>query len=129
MLCVNQLSGFGSRRRVAAGGGGVTLTAGNLGGFVGYSNGSYSFFSAFGSISAEPIVGQVLAALFSGGSDEVVFSGDATAALAGLTVWVNGVEYPFDGPDWEFDGEFTAASWVSAGPTFVNGVAYSIEIK
>jgi hypothetical protein len=48
-----------------------------------------------------------------------------------LTVWVDSVEYPFDGQDWMYnsDSDLTEALWDVASPTFVNTNAYFVEIK
>ena len=100
-----------------------TMTAGD--GFSqGYIEGS------FGSIDVQPVPGHDLYALatLSGGGNVILY-GDATALLAGLSVWVDGIEYPFDGYDWTFTAGATYAEWTSAGPTFVDTVEYLIEFK
>lgn len=112
------------------GGGGYsfTMTAGDyLGSAQGYSDGS--LFPVFGSINAEPIPSNPLLALFTPTLKIISFDGDAETLLTGLSVWVDGVEYPFDGSDWEFGGSDTYATWDAGGPTFVDGVQYFVEIK
>lgn len=130
MLITTNLIGFMARRREEeASGYSFTMTAGDLVATVqGYSDGSVS--SAFGSIDAEPIPATDLQFLISGGAGNAIqFAGDQTALLAGKTVWVDGVEYPFT-TDWSYDGSSsTAAEWTSGGPTFVNTVVYFVEIK
>jgi hypothetical protein len=120
-------------RRIAAGGGGgfsFNMTAGDFVGVLqGYSDGSQT--SAFGSIDAEPLPGNNLALCISGSLPGITFHGDATSTLTGLTVWVDSVEYPFDGQDWMYnsDSDLTESLWDVASPTFVNTNAYFVEIK
>lgn len=57
--------------------------------------------------------------------------GELPVLLAGLSVWINGVEKPFD-TNWTFDAENlqTSGGWTSGtGPVFVNGNSYFVEIK
>lgn len=57
--------------------------------------------------------------------------GELPVLLAGLSVWINGVEKPFD-TNWTFDAENlqTSGEWTSGtGPVFVNGNSYFVEIK
>jgi hypothetical protein len=105
------------------------MTAGD---FMGIAQG-YSTAVAIGSIDQEPIPGEILAGLVSGSAvNEIVFDGDVTAIVAGLTVWVDSVEYPFD-TDWVYDGgnDWTIAQWASSStaPPFVNTNMYFVEIK
>lgn len=114
----------------------TTMTSGN--GFGGTVFGFIDdvFAATFGSISQEPISGEVLRALV---GTFVMFEGDLVSELSGLTIWVGGVEYPFDGDDWTLDSDgsstgvanSTYASWSSAGPDFSPGTGeqYAIEIK
>lgn len=108
-----------------------TMTAGDSGvGVLGYnSDEDLIEVGPFGSINAEPVPGADLLLLISGLS-AIFFSGNQVALLAGKTVWVDGVEYPFDGSDWAYDeGGFTGGEWVTGGPTFVNAGVYFVEIK
>ena len=121
------------RKAAVEGGGGFSfnMTAGDFAAVAqGYSNGNS--LPAFGSIDAQPISGHDLSFLISGGGGNAIeFIGDVTAQLAGLTVWVDGVEYPFDAVDWTYDidNDLTTAGWNTAGPTFVNTSIYAVEIK
>lgn len=130
----NQVGGTLRRNPSDAGGGGISfnMTAGDFASAIqGYlSSGNYAGLPAIGSISAEPIPGNPLQVLISG-NPQVAITGDVTATVTGLTIWVDSVEYPFDGADWAYDGgnDITNATWVSAGPTFVDTVTYFIEIK
>lgn len=100
-----------------------TMTAGTLGHLYGY------YAGVFGSISNEPVPGAELAAIMTNGSaGQIFFYGDWVSTLAGLSVWVDGVEYPFDDHDWTYTSA-TEAGWSSAGPTFVDGLSYLIEFK
>ncbi len=100
------------------------MTAGTGSGFTGYSDGS--LIGAFGSIDAEPISGETLAAVISGPFDVVSFTGDVTSLISTHTVWVDGVEYP---GSWSFTGSTTDYTYDSTTPTFSNGVDYDIELK
>lgn len=118
-------------RKAAApvgGDGSFNMTAGEFAGAIrGYFPGL-----GFGSINTEPFAGETLNLLISGsGSNGIAFAGDLTAMLAGLTVWVDGVEYPFDGQDWAYDSgeDQTTGAWDVAGPVFANTVTYFVEIK
>ncbi len=128
MLMTTNLIGFMAKRR---GGNTIdfTMTAGDDGSLQGYHDGSGS--PAFGSIDGEPIPGFNLATLASGFLTFITFHGDATSILAGLTVRVDGVAYPFDFQDWTYDSGDNATSgiWDVAGPVFVNTVVYFVEIK
>lgn len=107
-----------------------TMTAGVFSGVVqGYGNASSG--SPMGSINQQPIPGQVFRQLTSGFFDTAGFEGDITGVVAGLRVWVDGVEYPFDGTDWAYNSGInsTVAQWNTAGPVFVNTVSYFVEIK
>lgn len=107
-----------------------TMTAGNTSGVLqGYGNASSGI--PMGSINHEPIPGQVLLQLTSGFFDSAAFEGDVTGIVAGLRVWVNGVEYPFDNADWAYNSSLDATSgiWNTAGPVFVDTVSYFVEIK
>lgn len=105
------------------------MTAGNFsaGLLIGYSPG------LTGSIDAEPIPTNPLNGLFSGtiGNGIGFNDGDITGLLAGLTVWINGVQYAANFSGWSYDGggDATSASWSSGGPTFVGGNSYFVEIK
>jgi hypothetical protein len=104
------------------------MTAGDLAGIAqGYSNGSV--VAAFGSIDAEPIPGNDLKLFIDGAGGGIAFDGDVMALVAGLTVWVDGVEYPFDGDDWATDGDQTQGTWASSAPVFLDAVSYFVEIK
>lgn len=106
-----------------------TMTAGTSTGYVGYDTGVV--LGTFGSIDAEPLPGSTLQCLFAASGDGYIyFSGDVVALLAGLSVWVNGVEYPFDRFDWDYSGgeDATIAEW-DTPPIFVNGNVYTVEIK
>jgi len=107
-----------------------TMTAGTDGDVqLGYSS------VYFGSISNEPMLGLNLTDLIyttAGYGGICAFAFDATALLAGLTVWINGVEYPFDVSDWSYLDwqESTWGTWSNAAtPVFVNGVTYNVEFK
>lgn len=106
------------------------MTAGDFSEAVqGYSDGTQ--VTAFGSIDVEPIPGNDLSALFTGVSDGISFHGDVTSIVTGLTVWVDGVEYPFDGFDWVYSSgsDLTSGVWNVGGPVFVNTAIYLVEIK
>jgi hypothetical protein len=69
--------------------------------------------------------------IFVDGIGVIGFTGDQMAVLAGKTVWVDGVEYPFDN-DWEYDeGEdATAGQWLDGGPSLpVRPELYAVKIK
>lgn len=66
-------------------------------------------------------------------SREIGFSGNQVAALAGKSVYVDGVRYPFQN-DWAHNTSpysYTRGVWggESTGPLLVNGGSYYIEIK
>lgn len=107
-----------------------SMTAGNFSGAVfGYSNGTG--IPAFGSIDQQPIPGETLNLLAGPPLSGIQFAGDVTSSVAGLSVWVDGVEYPFDSQDWThvMPANVTTGSWTSGAPTFANAVTYFIEIK
>jgi hypothetical protein len=112
-----------------------SMTAGNTGGVAfGYARSGDSIgIGPFGSINAEPIPGQTLDDVLSlSGNSYVIFAGDQTALLTGLTVWVDSVGYGAgDGGDWAYDSDNdrTVVVWSSGGPVFADGVTYSIEIR
>lgn len=114
------------------GGYSFTMTAGDYQGIIqGYGPGF-----EIGSIDAEPIPGHPLLGIFLWGSSfwATAFTGNCLELVAGKTVWVDGVNYPFDSYDWVYDadgpyGDATIGEWASAGPTFVNQGVYFIEIK
>lgn len=113
-----------------------TMTAGDYATVIqGYNIDDSSGLPVMGSIDAEPIPGHVLGVLYTSSSQQgmIVFVGDVTALVSGKTVWVDGVEYPFDSSGWQSTGgdggSITAAPWNTAGPVFVGGVSYFIEIK
>lgn len=107
------------------------MTAGQAGGFVQGYESSGAFGSPFGSIDAEPIPDHALVFLLSGLSKSIAFSGDAVSLLSGLTVWVDGVEFPFDAADWNFNSGTgnTGGTWDDVGPAFVDTQSYFVEIK
>jgi hypothetical protein len=114
------------------GGGDFTfnMTAGDdEGGNTGYARVGNSFaVPPIGSIDAEPISGEVLDACVENDSTfAIAFVGDIASTLAGLTVWVDGVEYPPDS-DWAFSG-VTLYVVTSSPPVFLDTVSYFIEIK
>lgn len=97
--------------------------------FQGYSSGAFG--GAFGSIDAEPIAGHTLVAIIDALGSIIAFSGDCTADVAGKTVWVDSVQYPFEN-DWSYDGDndITVADWSGGSPPdFTNTVEYFVEIK
>lgn len=108
-----------------------TMTAGVFSGVVlGYSDGSV--IPAFGAIDGEPVSGHALAFLSSSasGAGGMSFAGDATALLSGKSLWVEGVEYPFDDADWAYDGSsLTSASWATGAPPLADTSIYDCEIK
>lgn len=87
-----------------------------------------------GSIDAEPIPGHPLYQfLVINGQyfGSFGFGGDALAALAGKSVWVSGIEYPFDDIDWTYDGDLdaTLGVWGTGTPALVPGLTYFCEVK
>lgn len=136
MLVLTALSGFGGRRRVSGGGSGVTLTLADIG------SGFYGFFTAsapnnftpgtpIGSLSGEPVAGQTMAEFLVGTMGSwVAFVGNVPGALSGKSVWLNGVNYPFDAADWYYYGAdgHTYGEWAVGGPAATPGT-YSLEIK
>jgi hypothetical protein len=113
----------------AGGGFSFNMTAGDdEAGNTGYARVGNAFaIPPIGSIDAEPISGEVLDACIENNSILVIaFVGDLTATLAGLTVWVDGVEYPPDS-DWSFSGVTFYSS--NSPPVFLDTVSYFIEIK
>lgn len=125
------LSGQPADLSVAGGDLSFNMTAGDYSSFLhGYSDGTA--LDAFGSIDVEPLPGTTLTVLSSapGIFGVVGFPGDETATLAGKTIWVDGVVYPFD-DDWAYDSgnDSTTASWAAAVPVFVVDQTYFIEIK
>lgn len=135
MLDVTNLIGFGAIRRST--GISFNMTAGDLFWFQGYGVEGLTEEGSppeptpqFGSISAQPIPGHDLYYLITGLGNGIAFIGDATVILAGLSVWVDGIEYPFD-IDWNYDdvSDKTLADWTTSPPVFVDTVTYLIEIK
>lgn len=118
--------------KVTAGGYSCTMTAGVDGGDAGFS-----VAGAYGSINAEPVPGETCEAIgTSGGAIFIVsFTGDITATLSGLHVWVDGVDYGAGediglGAGWHVNAGSTLWARTSPTlPTFSNGVGYLIEIK
>lgn len=110
------------------------MTAGNAAGTVGYDVDGSEAGSPIGSINAEPVPGHALSYVLdfaSDGATVVYFAGNATALLAGLKLYIDGVMIAFDtGGDWQLDGGNTYAYTAATGsPRFSNGVVYFIEIK
>lgn len=97
----------------------------------GYSDGSA--VPATGSLSAEPIPGFPMVYCYStdngGPYASFVFNGDATAAVAGKTIWINGAPLvPAGDPAWIWQEPYTIFS--AALPAFFEeGVAFTIEVK
>lgn len=116
------------------------MTAGNYSGAIfGYENPADTAigggFGGFGSIDGEPVPGATLLGFFSfTGVSYIFFDGDIASDLAGLNLWVDGVEYAIgeEPGSWLYvpDLDITAAIWSEgAGPSFADGVVYFIEIK
>lgn len=108
------------------------MTAGDFSGVIqGYADATSV---NIGSIDAEPITGETLQFLLTGSAGNgISFHGDVTASVSGKSVWVDGVQYPFDLADWNYDSEndVTGAGW-NAGPgapVFANTQSYFVEIK
>jgi hypothetical protein len=105
------------------------MTAGDdEGGNTGFAGAGNAFaIPPIGSIDAEPITGEVMDVCVENDSAFVIaFVGDLTATLAGLTVWVDGIEYPPDS-DWSFSGVTFYSS--NSPPEFLDTNSYFIEIK
>jgi hypothetical protein len=108
------------------------MTAGSAFDFYyGYSNGAGDLPLTFGSIDVEPFPGNELIVFLGGGFQVVQFDGDIVALLSGLTVWVNGVEYPDSFTGWSLVSGRTEGSWVNeeSGPAFADGNTYLVELK
>lgn len=114
------------------------LTAGNyVSAVFGFSAGTI-YGVSFGSINHQPVgIGPLdtcfydpTQAVVPGSTGQVAFSGvDLTAVLAGLSVWVDGTNYPFNLANWTFTGNTFGAWGTSGAPPFADGVGYNIEIR
>ena len=108
-----------------------TMTAGDFSGSIqGYSNGT--FIDTFGSIDVEPLPGNPLLTFFGGSlTNGIGFQGDCLSQLSGKSVWIDGVEYPFNDSDWTYDADNdnTGGVWTANTITFTPTQTYSIEIK
>lgn len=129
------LEDFAPEVEVEPAGYSFTMTAGDFAGIVsGYLTAEASGGSQVGSIDEEPIAGHPLyqfVAYNDGSLGGIIFEGDATADVAGKSVWVNGVEYPFDDADWTYDAgeDRTVGGWATGTPVFAPASVYPSEIK
>lgn len=104
------------------------MTAGVYGGFI---TGYYAGLA--GSIDQEPLSEDFpLQVLATGLINGIAWPSDVISLVEGMTLWVDGVEYPF-GSDWAYDpGEdLTSAYWDESflPPSFVVDTTYFVEIK
>lgn len=115
------------------------LTAGNFAAAIfGFSGAVIYGGSPFGSINHQPVgIGPLDTLVYDpgqflspGSTGQIAFPNvDLTAALAGLSVWVDGTNYPFNLANWTFTGNTFGAWGTSGAPPFADGVGYNIEIK
>lgn len=117
----------------AGGGGGVTMTAGDSGFYVGFLAATNPYGGgAMGSLSGEPLVGQSCAGLvdeLGAGQTLIYFVGDCAALLTGKSVTVNGTPYLLQDVGYEgyFSG-YTDAALVYGSPLFANAGVYTITV-
>lgn len=85
-----------------------------------------------GSIDAEPVTGHDLYyCIYTSGVNIIALVGDCTGLMAGLHLYVDGVDYGLGAlGDWVFSSGYTLLEFVSdSGPVFVPTVSYFIEFK
>ena len=102
----------------------VEMTAGTAFNLIGYAN-NYLAIISFGSITGEPIVGEVLDIIFTTGTGGLAatFSGDILSEVSGKSLYVDSVEYA---GGWYLSSGTTLFEITAGGPTFVIGVTYEI---
>lgn len=105
----------------------VTLTAGTGSGAVGYArSGGYfaGFAGTFGTLSAEPVAGEIVDSFFTAGGTTLLLQGDTTS-LGALTINVDGVPW-INAATGTYNAGGDVTEYVGSG-TFVDTTAYSVE--
>ena len=94
----------------------------------------YLASAEIGSLSGAPLAGQVMRGLYVESLDGSVtrrlaeFTGDATTALAGKSLYLDGVQYPITEVNYYAGTNYTEAL-IPTLPTFTDGVTYTVEFK
>ena len=94
----------------------------------------YSNSQEVGSLTGIPLQGQTIQSLYVAAIDGSVtsraaeFPGDATTALAGKSLYLDGVEYPITSVTYYAVTDYTEAL-IPTLPTFTEGVTYTVEFK
>lgn len=101
--------------------------------------GSYSAITGYlpttstGSIDTEPVPGQTLSACYTSSNSyfNVFFSGNIASLLAGLHVWLDGIDYGIgdSGTRFTYSSGNTKWSITSGLPSMTVGNTYLLEIK
>ena len=107
----------------------ITLTAGDFGGFAqGYGRAGGVVGSAFGSISAQPLAGQTLNYLITGGVNSIAFDGNQSPTLL-TSFTVDGNVWAVSAGTYNSGANATEYPITPSGGSFANGVAYSVDIS
>lgn len=96
------------------------LCAGSSGSFVGYRPGLY------GTLTPSTIFGAAVERFYIFGGSNIVFEavGDITGDLAGLNLFLDGVEYIASGIN--FNGTNTEGTFIGPSPAFIDGECYDV---
>src|SRR5690606_13117022 len=113
----------------------IVEDAGN--GIIGYSIGGLGSLDPAPLIDSEGSVIYTIELNYSNNSGSIMIfpQGDATTQdiiniMAGTTVWIDGIEYPFDAGYYDFAGFYVMAIWSpGSAPTLVPNQVYKVEIK
>jgi len=111
----------------------ITLTAGISGGSVGYARSGSSAYSAFGSISAQPLAGYTLDyidAAAGSGFYVVGFVGNTVGSLPISSFTVNGNVWNLGSGTYQSAfGSTQYPITITTGAGFANGVAYTVDMS
>lgn len=93
----------------------------------------YNVSVPIGSIDNQPVPGQALNYCYTNGTSlfYVAFAGDVSTLLAGMHVWLDGVDYGIGDSTYRFNYSSGTTKWrITSGYTpMVDGNTYFLEIK